>query len=154
MHFDENYCYSTLLLMANSTSRTISISSDDEDPAFSDYDGGGAFDDSEGHDWLSELLGEANGDNDDADSDEVVFLSQSFPKTLENNSTAKAKLALDDDDDDCVVLDCDPEKPVLAGNGKDAYDVDGDDDDDVEIVGEKGEVITSLIFLLFRLLVG
>lgn len=48
------------------------------------------------------------------------------------------------DDDDCMVLDGDPDKSIVVVNNK----VDGDGSDDLEIVGEKGEV-WFFYFILF-----
>ncbi|KAL1539623.1 hypothetical protein AAHA92_24082 [Salvia divinorum] len=104
--------------MGNLGPLVLDISSDEE-TAF-----GG---DKEDSDWLSKLLVEVGGNIDD-DSDDVVFVSELFPKTLKRP---------DEDDDDCMILDGDPDNPVIPVNDK----TDGDDDsDELEIVGEKGEV--------------
>ncbi|XP_047981478.1 uncharacterized protein LOC125222735 isoform X2 [Salvia hispanica] len=95
-----------------------------------------AFGDKEDGDWLSRLLVEAGGNTDD-DSGDVVFVSELFPKIRSDSVKALAKAVVDDEgDDDCMVLDGDPDNPVVAVNDK----ADGGDSDELEIVGEKGEV--------------
>ncbi|XP_051141690.1 uncharacterized protein LOC127258758 isoform X3 [Andrographis paniculata] len=101
--------------------------------------------------WLARLLGEVDGNKDD-ESDEVVVLNEVLPKL---SKKARIESAIpsrivgdgsnDDDDDDCVVLDADPDLDLDPANGKVGNDEnggndEGDDSDDVEIVGEKGEV--------------
>ncbi|XP_047978987.1 uncharacterized protein LOC125220898 [Salvia hispanica] len=94
-----------------------------------------AFGDKEDGDWLSRLLVEAGGNTDD-DSGDVVFVSELFPKIRSDSVKALAKAVVDDEgDDDCMVLDGDPDNPVVAVNDK----ADGGDSDELEIVGEKGE---------------
>ncbi|KAL8545190.1 hypothetical protein ACS0TY_005399 [Phlomoides rotata] len=120
----------------------LEISSDEED-GFGDYKKGSGFDvaDGEDCDWLSKLLCEVSG-NSDADSDDVVFVSEVFPKAPQKPRSESLKpsdkvLDVKSDDDDCVVLDCDPEKHLTVVNR--IVEDDGDSDD-LEIVGEKGEV--------------
>lgn len=115
--------------------------SSDEETGFGDADRGGGsygeFGEREDVDWLSKLLVEVGGNKDD-DSDDVVFVSEVFPKSPKKSRTdflkPLAKIVVDEDDDDCVVLDDDPDKPLVVVNNK------VDDSDDLEIVGEKGEV--------------
>ncbi|KAH6811430.1 hypothetical protein C2S51_025192 [Perilla frutescens var. frutescens] len=114
--------------------------SSDEETGFGDPErggGGGEFGDREDDDWLSKLLVEVGGNIDD-DSDDVVFVSEVFPKSPKKSRPEVlkplAKVVVDEDDDDCVVLDDDPDKALVVVNNK------VDDSDDLEIVGEKGEV--------------
>ncbi|KAL0286998.1 UNVERIFIED_CONTAM: hypothetical protein Sangu_2710800 [Sesamum angustifolium] len=88
---------------------------------------------------------ENDSDSDsDADSDEVVLVNEAIPKAPQKLRIGPLKLSTkvvadesdDDDDDDCVILDEDPDKPVVMASGM----ADNAGDDDLEIVGEKGEV--------------
>ncbi|KAL3647683.1 hypothetical protein CASFOL_008651 [Castilleja foliolosa] len=126
--------------MENSSQSIFDISSDDEvgfgEPrkVGGNGVGGGGFGDRDDLDWLSELLVEVGGKDD---SDDVVLVSETFA-----NPSKKSRFeskTVDDDDDDCVVLDGDPDKPVVAEGGNCKVG-DGGADDDLEIVGEKGEV--------------
>lgn len=117
----------------------LEISSDEED-GFGDYRKRSGFDvgDADDCDWLSNLLCEVGGNADD-DSDDVVLVSEVFPKAPKKSRSESLKpsdkiVDVKSDDDDCVVLDCDPEKPLAMVNRR------VEDDDDLEIVGEKGEV--------------
>ncbi|KAI3449838.1 hypothetical protein Pfo_006503 [Paulownia fortunei] len=136
--------------MENSSPLVLEISSDEE-AGFGDTRkgggygiGGGEFGDREDYDWLSKLLGEVGGNKDD-DSDDVVLVSEVFPKSPKKSRLESLKPSpkvVGDEcggDDDCVVLDGDPDKSVVVVRGR-ADDVDDDDSDDLEIVGEKGEV--------------
>lgn len=135
--------------MENLSPLILEISSDEE-AGFGDarkgsgYEvGGGEFGDGEDCDWLSKLLGEVGGNIDD-DSDDVVLVSEVFPKPPKKSRSESLKLSAkvvgdEGGDDDCVVLDGDPDKPAVVVNSR----VDDDDDsDDLEIVGEKGEVMS------------
>ncbi|EYU46381.1 hypothetical protein MIMGU_mgv1a005871mg [Erythranthe guttata] len=127
--------------MENSSPLVLEISSDEE----SDFGcvrkgvdgggGGGEYGDKEDCNWLSKLLDEVGGKNDD-DSDDVVFVSEVLPRNPKKLKLAKVV----DDDDDCVVLDGDPDKQMVVFNAKADNN---DDSDDLEIVGEKGEVPSS-----------
>lgn len=132
-----------MFLMENSSSLILEISSDEE-VGLGDTGkgsgcgvGAGEFGDRDDFDWLSELLVD--------DLDDVVLVSETSP-----NPSKKPRLADnvvgDDDDDDCVVLDGDPDNLVSApAIGK------VDNGGDVEIVGEKGEVMSSpLSFFLYQ----
>lgn len=135
--------------MENSSPLILEISSDEE-AGFGCTTrkgvGGGEFVDKEDCDWLSKLLGEVGGDRVD-DSDDVVFVSEVLPRPRKK-PPAKG-VADEGDDDDCVVLDGDPDKPVVMFNGKAATDDRDDDSDDLEIVGEKGEVMSYSHFTNF-----
>ncbi|KAG6437924.1 hypothetical protein SASPL_102855 [Salvia splendens] len=122
--------------MENPAPIVLDISSDEE-TVFGDVSKGfGEFGYKEDGEWLSRLLVEVGGNIDD-DSDDVVFVGELFPNATKKSRSDSVKVAIDDgDDDDCMVLDGDPDNPVVAVNHKD----DGDDSDDLEIVGEKGEV--------------
>ncbi|KAL6505293.1 hypothetical protein OROGR_025110 [Orobanche gracilis] len=121
-----------VFLMENSSSLILEISSDEE-VGFGDTGkgsgcgaGAGEFGDRDDFDWLSELLVD--------NLDDVVLVSETFPNPYKKTRLT-ANVVGDDEDDDCVVLDGDPDNPVLApaiGNI--------DNGGDVEIVGEKGEV--------------
>ncbi|XP_071698699.1 uncharacterized protein [Rutidosis leptorrhynchoides] len=103
------------------------------------------FDD---HNWIADLLDEVNRDDcgynyDDADddSDEVVVVSEVLPKP-KKKVVAKCP-SLVEFDDDCMILDHDPNKPLDTQNddpvNRDQDDA-NDDDDDVLVVSEKGQV--------------
>lgn len=138
--------------MDNSCPLILEISSDEEsgfvDARERDFTGDGdGFGDREDHDWLSKLLVEVDGDKDD-DSDEVLLVSEVIPNPkkprLQSLKPAWEIVCSggDEDDDDCVILDCEPNQARVVKN--DVVDnklCGGDDDsDDLEIVGEKGEV--------------
>ncbi|KAL7151676.1 hypothetical protein ABFS83_04G047200 [Erythranthe nasuta] len=123
--------------MENSSPLILEISSDEESDFGCvrkgvDGGGGGEYGDKEDCNWLSKLLDEVGGKNDD-DSDDVVFVSEVLPRNPKKLKLAKVV----DDDDDCVVLDGDPDKQMVVFNAKEDNN---DDSDDLEIVGEKGEV--------------
>lgn len=126
--------------------------SSDEETGFVDAagEGGGVeIGDKEDGDWLSKLLVEVGGNIDDG-SDDVVFLSEVLPQKKQRSESVKPKV-VDDDDDDCVVLDGDPDGSAVVVSSNKA-----DDSDDLEIVGEKGEVwvpfllAIMLFFQFFR----
>lgn len=129
----------------------LDISSDEEEDfgdttESSDFGvGGGEYEDVD-YSLLSKLLGDIGGNKEnDTDSDEVVMVNEVLPKAPKNlrieplNPSTKV---VDDesDDDDCVVLDDDPDKPVVMASCKADHADAADDDDDLKIVGEKGEV--------------
>lgn len=150
---DDFFRISTKLLrigvisMENQGPLILDISSDEE-AGFADIRKGGdcEFGDREDVDWLSKIWFELGGNMDD-DSDDVVILSEEVAKSPQKSrlESLKPLTKLVDDDDDCIVLDGDPDKSIVVVNNK----VDGgDDSDDLEIVGEKGEV-RIFSFLLF-----
>ncbi|PON37129.1 hypothetical protein PanWU01x14_322500 [Parasponia andersonii] len=95
------------------------ISSDEEESGVTEPKG-------DEYDWLAEYLDSDDKKSDD-DSDEVVVLGEVKPKSRSKSS----KPTVVDGDDDCVVLDGDPDKPVVD----DAVN----DSDELLIVGEKGQ---------------
>ncbi|GFP82985.1 hypothetical protein PHJA_000441600 [Phtheirospermum japonicum] len=107
--------------MENSSQLILEISSDEEvgfgEPGKAgDYGvGGGGFGGMDDCDWLSELLGEV-GDNKNDDTDDVVLVSETFanPPKKSRFESLKPSSKVVDDDDDCVILDGDPDKPVVA----------------------------------------
>ncbi|XP_073151338.1 uncharacterized protein [Henckelia pumila] len=141
--------------MDNSCPLILEISSDEEsgflDIKEGDFTGdGGGFGDREDHNWLSKLLGEVDGDKDD-DSDEVLLVSEMIPnpKKPRLQSWKPAWEIVcgggDEDDDDCVILECESDQArVVKNDGVDNLGGGGGggsgDSDDLEIVGEKGEV--------------
>lgn len=128
--------------------------SSDEEVAFGNMkkdDDGGSVYDKEDHEWLKTLLGEVDGKKGDGGLGDEMLVKDVVPENLEKMSLQTPKpvpevVTIDSDsddngdDDDCVVLDGDPDKPVLVGSGE-AVSAGGNDSDDVEIIGEKGEVI-------------
>ncbi|KZV32955.1 hypothetical protein F511_01466 [Dorcoceras hygrometricum] len=139
--------------MDNSCPLILEISSDEEsgfvDGREGDYAGdGNGFGDREDHDWLSKLLGEVDGKKED-DSDEVLLVSEVIvnPKKPRLRPSKQARGIVcnkgGEDDDDCVILDCESgQAKVVENHGVDNHGGGGDsyDSDDLEIVGEKGEV--------------
>ncbi|KAL0383676.1 UNVERIFIED_CONTAM: hypothetical protein Scaly_0654900 [Sesamum calycinum] len=137
-----------------SSTEILDISSDEEvdfgdTTESSDFGvGGGEYEDVD-YSFVSKLLGDIGGnkENDsdsdsDADSDEVMLVNEAIPKAPQKLRIGPLKLSTkvvadesDDDDDDCVILDEDPDKPVVMASGM----ADNAGDDDLEIVGEKGE---------------
>lgn len=120
------------------------------------------FDDSstaDNFDWISKLLEDSprgddvsyskddvanNGghdDDDDDDSDDVVVVGEVLakPKRAKISAPNYRNLGFDYDDDDCVVLNCDPDKPEERETVEEVKGSD-DDSDDLLIVGEKGQV--------------
>jgi len=111
------------------------ISSDEEcwgETRRGDNDTGGGGD---GYDWLSEFL-----ERDSEDSDEVELVGEVVlnPKPRPNKSSGVVEKPwvkdFDDDDDECVILDGDPDKPVVIEKDTAC------DEDDLFIVGEKGQI--------------
>jgi hypothetical protein len=105
-------------------------------------------------DWASTLLldddlgGFGEGLVDDSK------LIQDFLATLEGEKkSAAAAAAEDDDDDDCVILEGDPDKPrvVLVKEEKKPGDKDGPGEEDLQVLGEKGEVLKILALYIFML---
>ncbi|CAL5425020.1 unnamed protein product [Camellia sinensis] len=76
--------------------------------------------------WISELLEKF--DREEDNSDDVVVVGEVVlnPRTRSKSS-----------DDDCVVLDGNPDKPDVIENNVD------DDSDDLQIVGQKGQWLSS-----------
>ncbi|KAF4378172.1 hypothetical protein F8388_009029 [Cannabis sativa] len=99
------------------------ISSDEEEFTLTETKG-------DDFDWLAEYL-EAGDKGSDNDSDDVVVVGETKPKSRSKSS----KPTVRDADEDCVVLDGDPDKKTLVGND-DAVS----DSDELCIVGEKGPV--------------
>lgn len=92
--------------------------------------GGGGGD---GYDWISEFFGRESEDSDDVELvGEVVLNPKPRPKS--SSVAEKQKDFDDDDDDECVILDGDPDKPVVIEKDN------ASDSDDLLIVGEKGQV--------------
>lgn len=81
-----------------------------------------------------------------SDSTDVVEVEGSVDSQL--NSSTRAALE-DEGDEDCVILDCDPDKTSPAVEAE----ADCNDDEEVLVVGQKGEVPSSnpivFEFLLF-----
>ena len=105
------------------------ISSDEE--SWGETRGGGGGGDDYG--WISELLEKVHREMDD--SDDVVLVSEVVPNPKSRSKSSSAAKEKNLDDDDCVILDCDPDKPVVIENN------DAGDSDDLLIVGEKGQVL-------------
>ncbi|CAN0861278.1 RPM1 interacting protein 13 [Linum grandiflorum] len=103
------------------------ISSDEETPAFNDLSGG-----DDDHNWLSEILQKVDRETDD--SDDVVVIGEYNPSKPKLPTSRSSELLKNFEDDDCVILDGDPDKP--AGDTEEA----ADDEDDVLVVGETGQV--------------
>lgn len=120
------------------------ISSDEEcwgETGRGNNTGGGGGD---GYDWISEFFRRESEDSDDVELVGEVVLN---PKPRPKSSSVAEKLKdFDDDDDECVILDGDPDKPVVIEKDN------ASDSDDLLIVGEKGQVfgIQNLFFLQFR----
>ena len=91
-------------------------------------------------------LNKANSDSDDVVEEVVSEVEGSFDSQL--NSLTRATLE-DEGDEDCVILDCDPDKTSPAVEAV----ADCNDDEEVLVVGQKGEVPSSnpivFEFLLF-----
>jgi hypothetical protein len=105
-------------------------------------------------DWASTLLldddlgGFGEGLVDDSK------LIQDFLATLEGEKkSAAAAAAEDDDDDDCVILEGDPDKArvVVVKEEKKPGDKDGPDEEDLQVLGEKGEVLIIIALYIFML---
>ncbi|WOL00175.1 hypothetical protein Cni_G08888 [Canna indica] len=116
----------------------VDLSSDDEDPGPGKSRG-------RSFDWVDKLL-ERSVRPRLEESDDVVVVDVFSAPVLKRPRQNPEPMGLgkcggqdvgDDDDDDCVVLDSDPEKPVAAADGKDGG---RDEDEDLCIVGEKGQV--------------
>ncbi|XP_052170645.1 RPM1 interacting protein 13 isoform X2 [Diospyros lotus] len=103
------------------------ISSDEED--WSKIRRGGDDD----LDWISKLFEKPR---EADDSDDVVLLREVVlnPKPRSKPSSFDQKPPAKDSDDECVVLDGDPDKPVVVQNSS------ADDSDELLIVGEKGQI--------------
>lgn len=104
--------------------------SSDEEPSY------GRMDDPKGDGltWLAEILGVA-GDREnpsDDDSDDVVVLRE--VKASEKSKSSKPAVTDEEDDDDCVILDGDPDNPVVEESNSRS------DSDELLIVSEKGQV--------------
>ncbi|PSR86400.1 ABC transporter H family member protein [Actinidia chinensis var. chinensis] len=104
--------------------------SSDEEGWGETRDGGGCGGDD--YDWISELLEKVHGEPDD--SDDVVLVSEVVPNPKPRSKPSSVAKEKELDDDDCVILDCDPDKPVVIENN------DAGDSDDLLIVGEKGQL--------------
>lgn len=152
--------------MDNSYPLILEISSDEEsgfvDARERDFTGDGdGFGDREDHDWLSKLLVEVDGDKDD-DSDEVLLVSEVIPNPkkprLQSSKPAWEIVCGggDENDDDCVILDCEPDQARVVKNDVVDNNLGGgdDDSDDLEIVGEKGEVMNSSLQIMIWLNAG
>jgi hypothetical protein len=93
-------------------------------------------------DWASGLL---LGDDDlpgfgEGFDDSAMI--QDFLATLEGE---KKSAAAADDDDDCVILDGDPDKArvVVVKEEKKPGEKDGSEEEELQVLGEKGEVLNS-----------
>ncbi|KAF7120317.1 hypothetical protein RHSIM_Rhsim13G0040600 [Rhododendron simsii] len=108
------------------------ISSDEEcwgETGRGNNTGGGGGD---GYDWISEFFRRESEDSDDVELVGEVVLN---PKPRPKSSSVAEKLKdFDDDDDECVILDGDPDKPVVIEKDN------ASDSDDLLIVGEKGQI--------------
>ncbi|XP_062079544.1 uncharacterized protein LOC133783997 [Humulus lupulus] len=96
------------------------ISSDEEEFSFTEPKG-------DDYDWLAKFF-ETGDKGSDNDSDDVVVVSETKPKSRSKSS----KPTVRDADDDCVILDSDPDKPIVDDAGSDS--------DELSIVGEKGPI--------------
>lgn len=74
------------------------------------------------------------------ESDEVVVLDELSAPSVKR---PKQSGGLVDDDDDCLVLESDPDKPVLVESDQ------GRGGDDLLIVAEKGQVSTAEVHVVF-----
>ncbi|KAB2602022.1 hypothetical protein D8674_003027 [Pyrus ussuriensis x Pyrus communis] len=101
----------------------IYISSDDELGRIE-------LDEEDNLDWVSELLEPVDKVTDYDDSDDVVVISEVNSKPRQKSS----KRTVADDDDDCLVLDGNPDKPVLVVENS------GSGSDELLVVGETGQV--------------
>jgi hypothetical protein len=97
-------------------------------------------------DWASGLL---LGDDDlpgfgEGFDDSAMI--QDFLSTLEGE---KKSTAAADDDDDCVILDGDPDKGrVVVKEEKKPGEKDGSEEEELQVLGEKGEVLNSCFELV------
>lgn len=97
-------------------------------------------------DWLSELFGNLNSDDDaeaEAEADDDVVVVREVVNENHRRSR-KSTAVVKDVDDDCIVLDCDPNNPVAEVND----DKDNSGSDDLLIVAEKGQVNFFFFFLI------
>ncbi|VAI10699.1 unnamed protein product [Triticum turgidum subsp. durum] len=98
------------------------ISDDEKEDSFSAKPTADALD------WASSLLlDDLTGLGEGLDDSAVI---QELLSALEGEK----KAAADDDDDDCVILDSDPDKPLIEKPGKDGAE------EDLQVLSEKGEV--------------
>ncbi|KAL5712103.1 hypothetical protein ACHQM5_014305 [Ranunculus cassubicifolius] len=97
--------------MENTYPEVFDISSDDEE--------------SEEDELLNDMLRQEN-----EDSDEVVVVGE----VSGGNSKERQSKNGDSDDDECLILDGDPDKILEVENG------DGNDEDELQVVGEKGQI--------------
>lgn len=107
------------------TEPVILISSDDEE------------------DWLSELLDRVNQEPNNFDDVVEVDENVALASTIHKHKFAPSnglKGSGADSDDDCLILDGDPDKLVAVADDT------GNGTDDLQIVGEKGQVILLRLF--------
>lgn len=118
----------------------VDISSDEED-----Y--GRGITDRFSFDWVDELLDRAVARRVEVEESDDVFVVDKFSlPTVKKRRLNPEPLGLrkreDEDDDECLVLEADPDKPVLAAEDKNSG---GDEEDDLLVVAEKGQVRITLV---------
>lgn len=111
------------------------ISSDEESSGHSEPKG-------EDFDWLAKFFDSEDKESDD-DSDDVVVVAEVKPK--QRSKSSKPTVRDVDVDDECVILDGDPDKP--SGVVDDSA---SGGEDDLLIVGEKGQVLSNELYHFIR----
>ncbi|KAF5482509.1 hypothetical protein F2P56_003071 [Juglans regia] len=109
----------------------LDISSDEETGLSEPQGGGGGGGGGDDFDWISKLLDGADDKEPGDDSDDVVVLGESINT---NRKSKSSKSTMGDTDDDCVILEGDPDNPVVVVDDA----VGGSDE--LNIVGEKGQI--------------
>lgn len=102
--------------MGSGNHEVVDVSSDEEEV-------------DEDFDWLNDLS---------SDSTDVVEVLSEMKGSVDSHYRKPKAKALEEDDDDCVILDGDPDKTTKTDTDKLAKD-----DDEVLVVGQKGEVLNS-----------
>ncbi|KAF3485664.1 hypothetical protein F2Q69_00052006 [Brassica cretica] len=102
--------------MGSGNHEVVDVSSDEEEV-------------DEDFDWLNDLS---------SDSTDVVEVLSEMKGSVDSHYRKPKAKALEEDDDDCVILDGDPDKTTKTDTDKLAKD-----DDEVLVVGQKGEVMGS-----------
>lgn len=116
----------------------VDISSDEED-----YGRGRT--DRLSFDWVDELLDRAVARRVEESDDVFVVDKFSLPavkKRRLNPEPLGLRKCEDEDDDECLVLEADPDKPVVAAEDRNSG---GDEEDDLLVVAEKGQVKITLV---------
>ncbi|XP_013593615.1 PREDICTED: uncharacterized protein LOC106301711 [Brassica oleracea var. oleracea] len=99
--------------MGSGNHEVVDVSSDEEEV-------------DEDFDWLNDLS---------SDSTDVVEVLSEMKGSVDSHYRKPKAKALEEDDDDCVILDGDPDKTTKTDTDKLAKD-----DDEVLVVGQKGEI--------------